>query len=129
MDPQSDLHGPTNGYTFCPMNSAATLPLPSLLPTGDTANINLSSGDSYIGEVMAVRGDLVTLRNYSAWYDGDPAPYNSPYFDDEVTVRVTHEDTVTTSGGDEDDCCPVCPTVPAYLAARNTCPATLPRRY
>lgn len=65
-----------------------TLPTP-----GTTARFDLVHGDSYIGEIVATRGDLVTLRNYSAWYEGDTSPVDSPHFDDEVRFR-TDADTV-----------------------------------
>ncbi len=60
-----------------------TLPTP-----GAIARFDLDDGDSYIGEIVAIRGDLVTLRNYSAWYEGDAEPYNSEAPDIEVRFRI-----------------------------------------
>lgn len=55
---------------------------------GQIISIEQPDGDSYIGSVEEIHGDLVTLSNYSAWYEGDAAPYSSPYVDDSVRVRV-----------------------------------------
>lgn len=108
----------------------------ALLAIGSTVSITNLYDATYIGEVVSVAGDLVTLRNHSAWYDGDTAPYNSPYFDDEVQVRVDAETVVdvqdTSSAqlapaasyshpgyGHAPDGCAVCATIPAYVVARN----------
>lgn len=72
------------------MTTHTDLPAP-----GCIARFDLDSGDSYLGEVTAVHSSTiassrttVTLRNYSAWYEGDSSPYSSPYFDDEVTFLI-----------------------------------------
>jgi hypothetical protein len=62
---------------------------------GITAHFSLAQGDSYTGVVVAIRGDLVTLQNYSAWYEGDDSPYDSPYFDDAVSFRIDAETRVS----------------------------------
>jgi hypothetical protein len=63
--------------------TTSTLPAP-----GTTARFDLDNGDSYIGEVVEVGGNCVVVRNYSAWYDGDAAPYNSEHPDIEVRFAV-----------------------------------------
>jgi hypothetical protein len=55
---------------------------------GSTVRYDLTSGDSYIGEIASVHGDLVTLANYSAWYADADAPYQSGHPDDEVRFRI-----------------------------------------
>lgn len=57
---------------------------------GTTIRIDQPNG-SYIGEVSYTNGHTIYLRNYSAWDHKDPAPYNSPYYDDEVSIRLTAE--------------------------------------
>lgn len=52
---------------------------------------DMENGDSYIGELVSEHGDVVTLRNYSAWYEGDARPCDSKYVDDEVSFRVTNK--------------------------------------
>lgn len=81
----------------------ATDTLPGLvLPViGVTARFDLDNGDSYIGEVVETHGSpaiprcTVTIRNYSAWYDGDAAPFNSEY-DDEARFSVDHKTRIET---------------------------------
>lgn len=63
--------------------TTTTLPAP-----GTIARFDLDDGDSYIGEIVAIRGDLVTLQNYSAWYADTAEPYSCQYFDDEVRFRI-----------------------------------------
>jgi hypothetical protein len=66
-----------------------TLPAP-----GTTAHFDLESGDSYTGEVVEIQGDRVTLRNFSAWYEGDDSPYDSPHYDDGVSFRIDDKTTI-----------------------------------
>lgn len=65
---------------------------------GTTALFEQPCGDRYNGEVAEWHGDVVTLRNYSAWYQGDTSPYDSPYADDTVSLRVTSETRVEIFG-------------------------------
>jgi hypothetical protein len=60
-----------------------TLPVP-----GTTARFDLDNGDSYIGEIVTIARGLVTMQNYSAWYEGDATPYNSKYFDDQISFSI-----------------------------------------
>lgn len=61
----------------------------TLPAAGTVARFDQPNGDQYIGEIVRTNGNLVTLANYSAWYTGDSAPYNSPYIDDEVRFATT----------------------------------------
>jgi hypothetical protein len=63
---------------------------------GSTVRFDLDSGDSYIGEVASVHGDLVTLANYSAWYADATAPYQSGYPDDQVRFQIDTKTVVCT---------------------------------
>lgn len=56
--------------------------------------VELEDGDGYIGVVDHVAGNLVTLVDYSAWYEDASEPYNSPYPDDAVTIAVGAKDKV-----------------------------------
>ncbi len=61
-----------------------------------TARFDLASGDRYLGEVQAIQGDLITLANYSAWYEGDTTPYDSKDATETVRFRIDHETRVET---------------------------------
>lgn len=63
---------------------------------GSTVRYDLASGDSYIGEIVSVHGDLVTLANYSVWYDDATAPYRSASADDEVRFRIDAKTVICT---------------------------------
>lgn len=63
--------------------------------TTETYRFDLASGDSYVGEVVKVELWEITLRRYSAWYEGAAAPYVSSYADDEVRFRGDVETRVT----------------------------------
>lgn len=65
-----------------------------VLPVGSIVSIQNPQGDDYIGEVVSTAGDLVTLRNYSAWFEGADEPFSSPHFDDEVRVLIDRETVV-----------------------------------
>lgn len=60
-----------------------TLPAP-----GTTARFDLGSGDSFIGKIVEIQGDIATIENYSAWYAEESAPYQSPYLDDSLRFRI-----------------------------------------
>jgi hypothetical protein len=62
-----------------------------VLPAGAIVHIQIPQGDAYIGEVVSTAGNLITLRNYSTWFEGTTEPFSSPYFDDEVRVAIDHD--------------------------------------
>lgn len=76
------------------MTTTTTAPVAPAI--GATARFDLANGDQYMGEVVAAAADIVVLRNYSAWYEGDPEPFNSEHFDDEVRFRVDRHTRVET---------------------------------
>lgn len=55
----------------------------------------LESGDRYVGELVRVQGNLVTLANYSVWYEDEPAPVESAYADDTIQFTITEKARVT----------------------------------
>lgn len=63
---------------------------------GSTVRCDLDSGDSYIGEIVSVRGNLVTLADYSAWYADATAPYQSGYSDDQVRFQIDAKTVICT---------------------------------
>lgn len=56
---------------------------------GAIIHIETPDADAYIGTVTEVHGNVVTLADYSAWYEGANTPYSSPYPGDEVRVAIT----------------------------------------
>lgn len=60
----------------------------------ETFRFDLANGDIYIGEVVKVESWQVTLRAFSALYEGVAGPYFS-HRDDEVSFRADVETRVT----------------------------------
>jgi hypothetical protein len=72
-----------------------TTTIPALPAVGALASFQLESGDQYIGEIEAIRGDLITVIDYSVWYEGEPEPYSSPYPTDGACFRINNKTIVT----------------------------------